>query len=481
MDLSFNNVGWLILLALLFPLLVVVTGEIAGRLQRKGHGYASSVQLIRNVVLPLAVVYLLLTQLGGVSSDSLVGKLFATFSVIIGLVAVMGVINGVLFEQDRGSRFPKLFLDLGRILVIALGVAVTVSQVWGYDLNNLITALGVSSIVLGLALQDTLGNLFSGITLINERPFQVGDYVEIDGHEGMVVEVNWRAVRLLTRERDLIVLPHLTVSQTAILNHSRPELHWAEKIELGFGYDHPPNEVKRVIMEVMRSTPGILKTPLPEVKTWNFADSAIVFEVEYYIRSFGEREEIKDDFMSRVWYAARRNGIGIPFPQVNLHREPQREKARDEEKTLERHLDYAIKLLDITDEAQRVRNPRNVQLLSYGEGETLLDRGHSDHGLFLLVNGEVIIQGQDPEGQTKSLAELHRGDLVTEIIPVGQRKNAVTVLATEDTEVLYFSEKTLRRLVNRYPKLAGTIEEMLVSRRRQLGKIQGDRAGKPAR
>ena len=468
---SVQSIGILAAVLLLFPLLVVVLGEVVLRLRSRGLAYAASVSTIRNVILPLIAFYLLLVYVARVPPDALVSKLFVTFSIIIGLVALIGVINGVLFERETGSRVPKLFLDLGRILVVALGIAMTMSLVWGQDLSQLITALGVSSIVLGLALQDTLGNLFSGITLINEQPFQVGDYIEVDGLSGKVVEVNWRAVRLLTRERDLIVLPHLKVAQSPILNHSRPEEHWAEKLTVGFSYDHPPNQVKRVLYETCLATPHILHDPPPEVKVDDFADSAVTYEVEYYVPNYGAREEIRDDFMSRVWYAARRSGFTIPFPQLNIHREPQTQRARADEAARERHVTFAVRLLGVAGEREDLLNNPRVEILDFGEGETLLDQGSNRPGLFLLLSGEVRLIHEAADGTRVSLAELHRGDLVTELLQTGSRTNAITVLAIQDTEAVFIGEQTLRRLVNRYPKLAFTVEEMLVTRRKQIGKM----------
>ena len=461
----------LIAVLLAFPLLVVLLGEINLRLKRQGKDYTQSITVIRNVLLPLIAIYFLVTAIADIDPNSTLSKLFLTGSVIIGLIALMGIINGVIYERDAGSQFPKLFLDLGRILVIGFGIAMTLSLVWNYDLENLITALGVSSLVLGLALQEPLGNLFNGITLINERPFKVGDFIEVDGHAGKVVEVNWRAVRLLTRERDLIVLPHMKVSQSAIMNHSQPEEQWAQKIMMGFSYDHPPNKVKRVMMDVCMATPGVLREPEPEVKTDEFADSAVIYEIEYYIANYGVHEEIKDDFMTRVWYAAKRHGLNIPFPQMNLHQEPQRKKEERDAAMDQAHLAYAISMLDVPDEADYLQGAEGVDVLNYGEGETLLDQSIGNPGLFLLVSGEVRLQTRDANRETKVISELHRGDFITQVILAGSRTNAVTALATEDSEVVYLPEAIIRSLVNRYPKLAISIEETMATRRKQLRKV----------
>ena len=464
----------LIVVVALFPVAVIGLGEIILRLQRNGRAYASSVQVVRNVLLPLLATYWLVSELGKGGTEGTISKLFLTAAVIIGLTSLLGVINGIIFEKDAGTAVPKLFLDLGRILIVSVGIALTLSYVWGADLSSLATALGVSSIVLGLALQDTLGNLFNGITLINERPFRVGDYIEVDGFAGQVVEVNWRAVRMLTRERDLIVLPHMKVSQSAIVNHSRPEVNWAQKIMMGFSYDVPPNTVKRVMLETMAATPGIMADPVPEVKVDEFADSAVVYEVEYYIESFGRQEDVKNEFMTRVWYAAKRNDIDIPFPQLNIHREPQREKITGAEERDTRDLNYAIRMLGVASESKYLHGTRSVEQLSFGEGETILNAAFNDPGLYFIISGEVQLSAVDAVGVSKQLSEVQRGDFITQILRKGSRNNIVTAMAREDTKVIYFPERIVRRLVNRHPGLAIQIEEIVSTRRKQFDKVLGN-------
>ncbi len=108
------------------------------------------------------------------------------------------------------SRAPKLFQDLIRLLLVAIGAAIVLSVVWRQDLGGLIAALGVGSIVLGLALQETLGNLMAGIALFFEKPFSAGDWISVGGKSGQVVQITWRSVHLRTAERNLLVLPNST-------------------------------------------------------------------------------------------------------------------------------------------------------------------------------------------------------------------------------------------------------------------------------
>jgi small-conductance mechanosensitive channel len=144
---------------------------------------------------------------------------------------------------------PKLLIDLARLFLILLSTAFVLGSVWNADLAGLVTALGVSSLVIGLALQDTLGSVMSGIALLFERPFSVGDWLELDGVVGQVIDINWRAVRLLTLEQEMVVIPHKLISSTMIRNFTQPNRIHAERIRIGFSYNHPPNLARQVLKE----------------------------------------------------------------------------------------------------------------------------------------------------------------------------------------------------------------------------------------
>ena len=121
------------------------------------------------------------------------------------IVAIIGVVNNVVFESARpGSwqrKVPRLLRDLIRLVLVAIGLAMVYSIVWGREIEGALAALGVTSIVVGLALQEPLGNLFSGLMLLMERPFEVGETIEVGSVSGEVKEVNWRSAHIEAHRR----------------------------------------------------------------------------------------------------------------------------------------------------------------------------------------------------------------------------------------------------------------------------------------
>ena len=479
---------WLLLILVGFPLAVLGLGEIIIRGRRSRAEYTQGVVLLRNVALPLLGLYVLTTQLAGLSTDSTELKILVTLTTIIALVAVLGIVNAVLFSGSHAlvTSVPKLFLDIARAVLVAIGIAIVMSSVWDIDLGQLVTALGVSSIVLGLALQDTLGNLFSGITLLYERPFSEGDYIVVGDVDGRVVEVNWRAIRLVTREQNMIVLPHYMVAQSAIINRSQPVVPWAQKLEIGFSYDDAPNRVKDVLFEVLEETPGVLHDPAFEVKTINYNDSSVDYEVEYFIESFRVNEEVRDAFMTRVWYAAKRHGLTIPFPiRTLINQEPKSEEDHSED--LRRVLERAARMLSPRSNPPMEITPVGVRYSHFGIGEQVIPYGKRVSGLYLVIEGEADMFAEDLEGDRANLGHLAAGDFFTEIVLAGMRDNVVEVIAATDLEVLHLTESKIRRLANRDETLARRLDEVNAARRQQVRSLrnelaplrrQGARAGK---
>jgi small-conductance mechanosensitive channel len=318
-----NLLGWVIVLVIGFPLLVIVLGESIHRLKRRGKPLAATLQLVRNLILPVLVFLLFVQHVLKLDADGRWVKSIETLLWVCVIHAALSLLNVILFEQAEAdtwrSRVPKLLIDLARLFLILLGTAIVLATVWDADLAGLVTALGVSSIVIGLALQDTLGSVTSGIALLFEHPFSVGDWLRIGETVGQVTDINWRAVRLQTLEREMVVIPHKVIGGETIRNFSQPQRLHAERIQIGFSYNGPPNLAKQVLKSTALGTEGILTYPEPQIFTLSYDDFAVTYEVKFFIQDYGEVEEIRDRFMTRVWYTAQRNDLSIPFPIRTLY------------------------------------------------------------------------------------------------------------------------------------------------------------------
>jgi small-conductance mechanosensitive channel len=126
-----------------------------------------------------------------------------------------------------------------------------------------VTTSAVSAVVIGFALQDTLGNAFAGLAIQSEKPFHVGQWVKVGDHEGRVAEVTWRATKLRTKSGNFVILPNNIVAKEAIVNYSEPAAPMRLEVEVGASYLVPPNKVKAAMMEALRHSSRVLPAPAP--------------------------------------------------------------------------------------------------------------------------------------------------------------------------------------------------------------------------
>jgi small-conductance mechanosensitive channel len=468
---------WAIALIVGLALSVIILGEVIYRLQHRRRPLAATLQVVRNLVLPM-FAFMLFVQyvLQRPASDEVVKAVQTLFWICV-LHASLSLLNAIIFEQAKAdtwrARVPKLLIDLFRLFLVLLGTAIVLATVWNADLAGLVTALGVSSIVIGLALQDTLGSVMSGIALLFERPFSVGDWLKVGDIQGQVIDINWRAVRLITFEREMVIIPHKLIGNEIIRNFSQPQPIHAERIRVGFSYKSPPNLVKHVLHSTALETQGILKHPDPQVFTISYDDSAITYEVKFFIDDYSELEEIRDRFMSRVWYAAQRSGLAIPFPirtVYNFHGPTS--QAEGTSKKFTESLQSLPSFVPLDKSVDPDISNSGICLQHFGSGETVIKQGTENNALYILVSGSAAITVQDITGVTHEILTVKTGEFFGEMTLFSGEPSPIAVTAAEDLEVMMISAEAVNQMIDRQPNFAREISQILETRRRVVNTIQ---------
>ena len=269
--------------------------------------------------------------------------------------------------------------------------AIMLSTVWNLNLGHLIAALGVGSIVLGLALQDPLGNLFSGLVLLFERPLTVGDWIKLGDNIGQVVETNWRAVHLKTSSRDLVIIPNAALAKGSFINFSRPASVHRETIPLQFSYGDPPNKVKRVLEEVAQRTPGIIEHPDQVISLSTYNDSGITYDAKVFMDNYGQSARVRDGFQSLVWYAARRHGLTMPYPIVTTVNLSQEEFEAEERAPLAPSALAAFRRFDLGSRDGNKAPVSRQAVQHFAKGEQIIAEGTVLPGIYLILRGKISL------------------------------------------------------------------------------------------
>jgi small-conductance mechanosensitive channel/CRP-like cAMP-binding protein len=404
---------------------------------------------------------------GGLSDDlvhavNLIGPMLLAFGAINALVALA-------INPWRGNvlpdRFPTIVQD--GIVIVLFGVAATAILK-----ERIFAATAVGAVVIGLALQDTLGNLFAGLAIQIEKPFRVGHWVRVAGVDAMVSEITWRATKLRTKTGNFVVVPNSVLSKDTIVNYSEPSAETLIEVDIGASYDVPPNEVKAAILSAIRHEPLIAPTRQPEVLLTDFAASAIVYRVRTWTADFAGDEQLKDRIRSAIYYAFRRHGIAIPYP-IQVQIPGTADTGRADPAEAARALAQVTIFVSLS-ESEREEIARTARHNLFAAGEVIVRQGERGSSMFVVARGEAVVVLEPGD---REVARIGPGGFFGEMsLLTGDPRNA-TVRATVDSDLIEIAVEPFRRFVLANPAAVDHIGEAVARRQAEL---QEHRAAGPA-
>ncbi len=391
--------------------------------------------------------------------------LFLAFGLANALVAL--VINP--WRVDRiPEHFPNIVQDT--IVIALFGVTAML-----FLPDKVVTTTAVGAVVIGFALQDTLGNLFAGLAIQIEKPFRVGHWVTIGGKDGLVSEITWRATKIRTKAGNFVVVPNSVLSRDTITNYSEPTRQTRLEVTVSAGYDAPPNDVKQAILTALRGEPQILDDPAPDVVLVDFGESAVAYRVRVWTTNFAADERVRDRVRSRVYYAFHRHGIAFPYP-VRVNVESKRHLEPGEEHGRPTALD-GVEILAALSPSQRGQLASMSRQLLYGAGEVIAHEGDAGASMFVLRRGEAAVTVAGAEGE---LARLESGAFFGEMSLLTGDARSATVTAVTDCELLEIGVDAFRRVVMSDAVSVERVASAVSNRRSELERHRATRAATSA-
>ncbi len=442
MDVSMQQAQlvWALTLIIGCPAFSIGLGEVISHLRRHSHPLTEMLCIVRWFTLPtLAIQLVMLKLLHMPTSDTRVQAIATVFSLSL-MFSLIESVNAVLVPGNRRYDWqvhvPNLLFQVTRSGVILSVVSYILAYIWGVDLSKVFAALGVGSLVIALALQDTLSNLVSGFLLIFESPFQVGDWVKIKDVEGEVLEINWRAMRLKTSDRDVVIIPNGVLGKETIYNYTLLDPLHGDQVTFTFSNEEAPNRVIPVLKAAAVAVEGILAEPEPQVRPLKFTDHRAEYEVRYFIADFPNAEVIQGKFITNVYYATKRHQLRLPVPSERnyvLHQNPfsLEDFAPDILQSL-----AALPIFRVLDEDILNTLAHQSEIKYYGIGETIIQSGEFDEGICILIEGRVLLSHINQDGSTCPITYLETGDLFGEMALLRNEPSWVSVTAIQDVQLV---------------------------------------------
>jgi small-conductance mechanosensitive channel/CRP-like cAMP-binding protein len=444
----------------------VVAREQRGRVRTGiffAGGYLISLSLV-SLVFPL--------RSGGAAPSAYLETLRVLNRMLFCFAAVI-TIGLLVFDLLLSRRpIPRILRDLihGVAYLMTAFIVLTHAEV---DVTKIFTASVLTTAVIGLALQETLGNVMAGLALQIDQDFCVGDWIRVDEKiTGCIREIRWRATSLMTKNGDLLLVPNGVVARAVLTNFSRPTTAHRQWLFLRMHFRHPPAQVRETVLEAVRRVPGIRVNPAPDCLLWEFKEDAVTYAVRYWIDDFQMDDGLDAETRSLLWYALHRAGMEIPFPSRNLHMTEMTEDRalRKLDEDYARRVD-ALSRVDVFRalDAEKIdRLARRMRLTVFGPTEVILRQGDPGDSLYVIRSGEVAVC-LEVAGRQRAITTLSTGQFFGEMSLMTGESRAATIVARTDVECYVVSKDAFQEILEAKPELAGAISQILAHRQVALG------------
>ncbi len=360
------------------------------------------------------------------------------------------------------ARIPSFLPQVVAIVVFVFAAFFGLAAFYHVTIPGLLTGSGVIAIIIGLALQDTLGNIFAGFGLQAGKAYRVGDWLIVDGKHVEVVELNWRSTRLRNNDDVSFDIPNSQLAKATIVNLYYPSRRHAARVRVSVDHRVPPNEVKDAMHQAASAAPGVLRDPPVKVFLIDFGESAVQYEIKFWLMDGRLFADIIDGVRTNVWYELNRRGIRLAFStqQIELVRNARLKRTRE----MDLQLLASQPLFSSLDQLQLDHLALGSRKVRFGKGEKIISQGDAGNSMFILATGKAEVQ-VEREGRSQPVGNLVAGECFGEISLLTGEPRSATVLAMLDCEVLEIEQETLGILLREHPDLAESLSETVVARR----------------
>lgn len=449
-------------LASISLVLAVVTVAILaiGRLLKLESPRRLRVPLAFVALTSLAQWVIHMLEVGGQWPELVAAGVLLSLGVLLARAGLLLVFDWLLVRRF-GVQMPRLAQDIIGLVVYLIVTAVVLKATLSLDVGTLLVSSAVITVVVGFALQETLGTLLSGLALAWERRLERGTWVEVDGILGKVEELGWRSLLLRTRLGQRILIPNSDVARKTIKLFGPSREPMAIPVRLGVSYRVPPHEVQGVLLKVAEGVPGVLEQPAPQILTVEFADSAVVYECRLWTQSPWRIPEMTSQMLTRAWSALGRAGMEIPFPQRTVHMAPPPPEVDTRE--LCRAALAGCDLFSGLPEAAVESLAASARFLKFAPGEPVIREGEESTALYVVASGSVTFLKGD-----QSVGKADAGKAFGELAFLMGQPRAATVRADGALVVVKVDAVALRALLKDHDDVADELASRVAERRKAM-------------
>lgn len=407
---------------------------------------------------------------------SVAGNILNVIEIVLWMAIVVTIVRAVFFVISKTVQRQSTASEVSSLLKTVLSVGIYIvaffiifqSQFPSVQLAPLFTGSTIIGIVVGLALQDTLGNLFAGLALQADQPFQVGDVISIGTlGTGVVENVSWRGVKVRTFQNKLLLISNSVIGKEAIEVAPRINLN-ARLILFTTVYTASPANVALRVREAVRTSDNVSQKMRPVVRVRSLGTDGIDWEVKYWLEDYSLYNDSDAVIRQRIWYVCNRENIEFAFPTRTIKIEKRATSPAPEAlfDTIADHLGRVSIFSPLSDdELARLAAASTSRI--YAPGEPIVRIGQEGNSMFVIISGSVKIQIPENDYQ-KTVGTLAENDFFGEMSLLTGEPRSANVVAIVETEVLRIDKEGLKPILSANPHIVEQISEMVAERRASL-------------
>jgi small-conductance mechanosensitive channel/CRP-like cAMP-binding protein len=392
----------------------------------------------------------------------------------VALVAAIGaaavrttsfVLFDVLFRGRKAREAPEIL----RVLVSIAGYTTLFVVVYGFvlnrDISGVLATSAIVTVILGLALQDTLGNFFAGLSLHVEQPYQIGDVIRVGEMLGRVESVTWRTTAMRTNDNSIYIVPNSRIAREPIEIY-RVDNANRRLLRFPAPYGASPETVIALIREAVSTVPSAARLRPPAVRISQFDESRLIYEVLYWVNDYLMTQDIDAAMRERVWYALSRKGLGIPLPIRHVRIES--DAAAPVDPSEYEQILASTSVFGPLGSQERLEIAKSGLRGVFAPGELVVRRGDAGGSMFIIIRGtaEVLLSGNS--GNVQNLAVLRPGDVFGEMALFTGETRSADVKAVEELQVLEVRKPVIEALLRSNPGLIDTFSRIIGERQAHL-------------
>lgn len=401
------------------------------------------------------------------------------FAALAGVTSAGSIAFTVVLPRLR-IAMPRILQDIvvGAAAVVAV---LSVASRAGINLSGLIATSAVLTAVIGLSLQDTLGNILSGLALQTDDSLRVGDWIKVGDVNGRVVEIRWRYTAVETRNWETVIFPNsqLVKGQVTVLGRRQGQpVQWRRWVWFNVDYRYPPSDVIGSVTDALRSAPidSVAADPPPNCILMDFHESYGRYAVRYWLTDLAADDPTDSAVRTRIYFALKRSDLPLSIPAHAIFVTEQTAELKQRKSTAEQ--DRRLQMLSgiamfakLSDD-EREALAGALRYAPFAAGETMTKQGAKAHWLYIVATGETSVQVDiDGEGQ-KEVARLKAGDFFGERSLLTGEPRSATVVAVTRVECWRLDRAAFQELLTRRPEIAEEVAEVLAARETELARAR---------